>query len=270
MPIPPGINDNPTLLELDDYIRYIQDKRAVFTYEQYNILMEKLSDSKFVVLPLNELKDSINKTKVMIGFRHDVDCHPFKALEMAKIEHNYNFRTTYYILATAEYYGKISRKGAHRFRCLDQLYQKIYQFHHEIGIHNDLLTILIKYHNNPLKFNKDEIDYYQSLGIEVTGTSSHGSKIAKETVPNYQMFSDFETKSFVFYNGNRYPIGEFSMNRYGYSYESYHIDYTKYFSDRGGVWNVDGGFEQVLNELDQSKPGERIQILVHPVWWGKH
>lgn len=270
IPIPPSIDDNPNLSELEDYIRYKQDRRAVFTYQQFDELLKKLSYDKFIVLPINEFKDSINLKKVMIGFRHDVDCHPFKALEMAKFEHDYNFRTTFYILATAEYYGKITKRGAHRFRCLDEIYQKISNYHHEIGIHSDLLTIMIKYHLNPLEFNKEEMDYYKSIGIDVNGTSSHGSKIARETVPNYQVFSDFATKEFVLYDGRRFKLGEYSLNRYGFDYESYHIDYNKYFSDRGGVWNVPGGFEQVLNELDNSKPGDRIQILLHPVWWGKN
>lgn len=268
-PIPPSINDNPTISELEDYIRYKQDRRAVFTYQQFDMLLNKLSDDKFIVLPINKFKDSINLKKVLIGFRHDVDCHPFKALEMAKFEQEYNFKTTFYILATAEYYGKISKRGVHRFLCLNELYQKIVALNHEIGIHNDLLTIMIKYRMNPLSFNLAEIDYYQSLGIEINGTSSHGSKIANKTVPNYQIFSDFAIKEYTVYNGQRYALGEHSMCKYGFDYEAYHVDYNKYFSDRGGVWNVPGGFEKVLEELDQSKPGDRIQILVHPVWWGK-
>jgi hypothetical protein len=136
--------ENPTYSELEELTRNSQDDRAVFTFAQYEELLKILSDTNFIVLPVNEFKDSINTDKIMFAMRHVVDRHPFKALQMAQIESRYNIRSSYYILATAKYYGKFTDQGVNRYHCLDNLYLNIYKLGCEIGIHNDLLTIMIK------------------------------------------------------------------------------------------------------------------------------
>jgi len=40
-------------------------------------------------------------------------------------------------------------------------------------------------------------------------------------------------------------------------------------SESGGKWNDPEGFQGILKKLEISKPGDRIQILVHPDWWRK-
>jgi len=260
--------ENPTYSELEKLTRKSQDDRAVFTFAQYEELLKILSDTNFIVLPINEFKDSINDSKIMFGMRHDVDRHPFKALKMAHIESRYNIRSSYYILATAKYYGKFTDEGINRYHCLDDLYREIYNLGDEIGIHNDLLTVMIKRGLDPFQFNKDEIDYYKSLGIVVNGSVAHGSTIANETVSNYQIFSDFAESEYVTYEGKDYRIGEHSMSEYGFEYEANFVNYTKYYSDSGGNWNV-GSFSDVLEQIKNAKPGDRIQMLAHPLWWGK-
>ena len=59
------------------------------------------------------------------------------------------------------------------------------------------------------------------------------------------------------------------MAEYGFEYESNFIPHNKYYSESGGDWSVEGGFDQVIQELKDSRPGARIQFLMHPVWWGK-
>ena len=262
------ISDDPTYEELEEIIRISQDDRSVFTFAQYEELLKMLSDTNFIVLPINEFKDSINNDKIMFGMRHDVDCHPFKALIMAQMENCYNLRSSYYILATAKYYGKFTDEGINRFHCLDDLYLKIHNLGNEIGIHNDLLVVMIKKELDPFLFNWNELDYYKSLGIDVNGSVAHGSELARKTIPNYQIFSDYAQSDYVEYEGKKYPIGEHSMLEYGFEYEANFVNHTKYYSDSGGSWNV-GSFDTVLEGIKNAKPGDRIQMLAHPVWWGK-
>lgn len=263
-----NLGDNPTITELEAFIHQTQDKRAVFYLYEYEELLKKLSDKKFIVLPLNEYKDSVNSSKVIVGLRHDVDCNPFTALKMAKIEKAYNFQSTYFLLSTADYYGKFESGKMNRFSCMEDIYKQIYKMGHEIGIHNDLLTIMIEYKINPFLFNKEELDFYRKIGIKITGTSAHGSTIAQKTVPSYQIFSDFAKNKFIEFEDEKYPIGEKTLSEFGYQYEAYHLSENKYFSECGGTWNV-GSFNQLLNELERALPGEKIIILTHPVWWGK-
>ena len=254
-------------LEQEIYEKYKNHPK--WTWGQYQGILSELSKEKYVVLPVYEMKDYFDSTKVVVCLRHDVDGQIFKAIEMASIENFYGFRSTYYILATSPYYGRFVNNKMVRNKCMEEAYQRIHLLGHEIGIHNDLLTIMIQYKNDPLQFNKDEIEFYKSIGITIYGTASHGSYIARETVGNYRIFSEFATTDEVEYMGEEYKVGEHSLAEYGYTYEAYFIDYNKYLSEAGGKWSIENDYEGMILYLQKSKPGDRIQILTHPAWWGK-
>ena len=263
---PPG---EPPYSELEKRIREEYDYRAVFTWGQYRDLLFELSKRKYLVLPLNEMRKTFDDSKVVIGLRHDIDMNPFKALEMASMEKDFGIRATYFILPTADYYGNIYRTGLKRSIGLDSLIRELYDTGAEIGIHNDMLTAMIDYGFDPLTFNSNELAFLRSLEIPVYGTASHGSPIAKKTVPNYQIFSDYAKSDSVFYEGKKYPIGKYSLKDFGFEYEAYFLNYNFYYSESGGKWNDENGFAGTLQKLDKSVPGDRIQILTHPDWWGR-
>jgi hypothetical protein len=129
---------------------------------------------------------------------------------------------------------------------------------------------MIDYGINPFIFNREILAFFKSLKIPIYGTSSHGSKTAKQTVPNFQIFSDYAKQDSVHLNGKAYPLGKHSLNEYGYEYEAYFLDFNLYISDSDGKWNMPGGLEGIIDCLKKSVPGERIEILIHPVWWGKN
>lgn len=263
------LQTDPPYAETEKKIRKEYDQRAVFTWSQYTEFLNKLKQNKFTVLPINEMRNTFDNSKVIIGLRHDVDFNPFKALEMSKIENGYGIRSTYYFLSTAEYYGHFNNSTMVRSPGIEYLYKEISKTVAEIGIHNDLLTIMIVYKLDPFVFNKEELEFYKSLGIRIYGTASHGSPIAKKSVPNYEVFSDFAKSDSLEYQGKKYPLGQHSLKKYGFKYEAYFIKFNIYLSDSKGKWNNSKGFAGILNKLDSCKPGDRIQILVHPDWWGK-
>ena len=86
---------------------------------------------------------------------------------------------------------------------------------------------------------------------------------------NYQIFSDFSQSDSIEYFEQQYRIGEYSLEEFGFQYEANFINFDKFYAESGGIWNVEGGLDQVITELQESEPGDRIQILTHPVWWGK-
>jgi hypothetical protein len=263
--------DKTPYSETEKYIRAAYDEMAVFPWSDYDRLLQKLSDSMFVVLPLNEMRNHFDNTKVVVGLRHDIDHNPFKGLEMANMEKSYGIRSTYFILATEEYYGHLTSSGVIRNPGMGLLYKKIYDTGAEIGIHNDLLTVMILYRLDPFEFNREELSFYNSLNIPIYGTAAHGSNTAKATVPNYQIFSDFATADSVSYLGTKFKLGIKSLSEFGFRYEAYFINFNKslYYSDSGGKWNDPQGLTGILKKLDASKPGDRIQILAHPDWWGR-
>lgn len=113
------------------------------------------------------------------------------------------------------------------------------------------------------------LKWLRSNKIRIYGTASHGSPLARKTVPNYQIFSDFAKSDSLEYMGKIYPLGEHSLKDYGFKYEAYFVDFGFYFSESGGKWNDPEGFTGILKKLESSNAGDRIQVLVHPDWWGK-
>jgi hypothetical protein len=261
--------NDPPYIETEKTIREKYDHDAVFTWDQYKELLDKLKQDKYIVLPLNEMRNTFSGSRVVVGLRHDIDLNPFKALEMSEIEKEYGIRSTYFILPTADYYGHFNRSGIVRNRGMELLYEELFNNGDEIGIHNDLLTVMISYKIDPFSFNQKELSYFNSLKIPIYGTVAHGSPIARATVPNYMMFSDFAKTDSVTYDGKRYPLRQHSLKEYGFKYEANFIYYNMYFSDSRGKWNDPEGFSGIMKRLDNSKPGDRIQILAHPDWWGK-
>lgn len=239
------------------------------TFTQYHELMQELSKDKYTTLPINEMIETNDNNKIIVGLRHDVDNNPIAAMQMANIESEYNIRATYYMLATAWYYGYFNNGTITRYPCMERVYHHLHALNNEIGIHNDLIAVMISHEMDPFLFNHNELDYYASLGIPIYGSVGHGSFIASQTVHNSQIFSDFAKSDFIVYDGKSYPIGEHTMAEYGFSYEANYIDMSISFSDSGGTWDIEGGFDQVLDSLKISKPGDRVQILIHPCWWGE-
>lgn len=268
-PVPIYPPHEPPYADLEKRIREEYDYRAVFTWGQYRDLLLELSKGKYLVLPLNEMRNTFDDSKVVIGLRHDIDMNPFKALEMASMEKDFGIRATYFILPTADYYGHIYRTGLNRSIGLDSLIRELYDTGAEIGIHNDMLTAMIDYGFDPLTFNSNEMVFLGLLEIPVYGTASHGSPIAKKTIPNYQIFSDYAKSDSVLYEGKKYPIGKYSLKDFGFEYEAYFLSFNLYYSESGGKWNDENGFAGTLQKLNKSVPGDRIQILTHPDWWGR-
>jgi hypothetical protein len=266
----PVVDPPPPYASLEKQIRSENDWKAVFTWDQYTKILTTLSDKKFLVLPINEMRSVYDSSIVVVGLRHDIDMNPFKALEMADIEKKFNFRSTYYVLATADYYGTIKGGALTRYPEMDYLYKELFDKGEEIGIHNDLLTVMIIDRMDPLKFMKEEVSHYASIGIPVFGTAAHGSPIARElVVSNFEMFKSFATKDSVTYQEKKYPIGFLTLKECGLDYEAYHVPYNIYLSEAGGKWNDPHGLDGILATLKESKPGDRIVILAHPDWWGK-
>jgi hypothetical protein len=263
-------DNTPPWARLEEKIRRENDNRANFTWDQYAKLLTVLSDKKFIVLPLNEMRNTFDSSRVVVGMRHDIDKHPFKALEMADMEKKFGIRATYYILPTAEYYGTIVNSCVERNPEMGALYQELYKKGVEIGIHNDLITMMIQFNCDPLPTNREILDYFLYLGIPIFGTASHGSELAKNMgIKNYMIFSDFTISDTVSYDKHIYHIGQYSLKQYGYKYEAYHIKYNIYLSEAGGAWNDPKGLDGILEQLRSTRPGDRIEILTHPDWWGK-
>ncbi|MCI0515772.1 hypothetical protein L0128_21370 [candidate division KSB1 bacterium] len=295
----PTTSNEVTLEQIAQWVNADNEYKAVYTFANYNTLLQELTRANYLVLPLNEFRQFKDDSKIVVGMRHDIDADAFKALTLARMENQYGLRTTYFVLHSARYYGEFTSTGVKRYPVMNEIYQTLAHLGHEIGVHNDLLSLMIWCNIDPLTFQLDEIAFYQRLQIPIFGTAAHGSQISIEAkIYNYNIFKDFCSDSTFLYKGTVFCYGKpfprenatqshvastdtsrddparqfifkkMNLADFGFEYEAYHISNNKYLSDSGGRWNGDSVKDPVLF-LRACKPGDRVQILTHPLWWGR-
>ncbi|MDX6448578.1 MAG: hypothetical protein QOD08_1041, partial [Gaiellaceae bacterium] len=131
-----------------------------FTYAEYDRFLDRLEGRDAV--PLREFAEGHGDT----ALRHDVDDRLESALELARREHARGLRATYFVLHTAPYWT--------RDDLLDRLGQ-LQALGHEVGWHNDLVTLALVHGGNPAEYLRRELDRLRSAGIDVVGVAAHGS-----------------------------------------------------------------------------------------------
>jgi hypothetical protein len=247
-----------------------------FTFEKYADFLRKISDtSKYVVLPIDEFRKKIDSNKIVIGLRHDVDNDLKVARKFSKTEKDLGFRSTYYILHTANYYlADPSNKAVHSDSIIAILKDMQDRSGFEIAWHNDLVTLQVVYHIDPVKFLHQELSWLRANGIKITGTSSHGSPYCKVFYYlNYYFFEECTWPIVPPYVNNisvpdgagRVNIQKGKLSDFNLEYEAYFLNNNKYFSDasitNGIRWNIG------MLDLNSLKKGDRVIILLHPIHW---
>jgi hypothetical protein len=235
-----------------------------FTYHAYDAFLARLASSDLSVVPLAHLDGTDATSAGVLGIRHDVDVSLDSALAMALLEHAHTIRATYYVLHTAPYWREA--------RLLDRL-AELQSLGHEVGWHNDLVTIGCVEGVDARAYLEAELDRLRGHGIAVSGTASHGSSHCYTYgFHNNAFFADFDDEDFPGFPQRRTvttPTGiravpRGSLAEFGFEYEAYHLSNDLYFSDtfRGGRrWHPDD------LDLHEIGAGHKAVMLIHPCHW---
>jgi hypothetical protein len=249
-----------------------------FTYERYADFLSKIGDtSKYIVLPINEFRKRIDSNKIVIGLRHDVDLDLGKAVLFSEVEKNAGFRSTYFILHTADYYlANPANKTIHNENIIPILKYMQNESGFEIGWHNDLVTLQVVYGIDPVMFLHQELNWLRDNGIKIYGTASHGSNYCKTYLyVNFYFFYECTNPPWgqgIYVNNITVPVGsnKITINKghlsdFSLQYEAYFLNNNLYYSDAsfisGKRWNID------MLDLNTLKKGDRVIILLHPIHW---
>lgn len=249
-----------------------------FTWERYANFLKKVADtSKYIVLPLNEFRQTFDSKKIIIGLRHDVDNDLDVAYNFSQVEYNLGFRSTYFILHTAPYYlVNPNNMNVHNEEILPKLKSMQNDRHFEIGWHNDLVTLQVVYNINPVNFLHTELAWLRSNDLKIYGTASHGSNYCKTYhYLNYYFFEEctwpivpnYENNITVPKDGKQITLIKGKLMDFDLQYEAYFLNNNKAFSDAtissGVRWNIG------MLDLTKLQPGDRAIILLHPIHWHK-
>jgi hypothetical protein len=260
--------DEWTLPNSEQLLRRSVRERLVQPWRERSLLFERydaflgrlLADERIDVVPLAELARSA-EDRITVALRHDVDFSLDAALTTARLEHARGIRATYYILHTAPYYDE---------EVLPALRTLQDDYGHEVGWHNDLVTLQCVNGVDARAYLARELARLRSAGIDVRGVAAHGSYWGHRLgYDNTYFFSDFDEVTPAFPNrevvrGVTVPKG--TLAEFGFAYDANHLAFDRFYSDarydRAGLrWTPDA------LDLASLVEGERAVLLVHPDHW---
>ena len=217
-----------------------------FTYAWYERFLDGLAGRE--VVPLQEFADGRGD----LALRHDVDSSLESALELARREHQRQLRATYFVLHTAPYWS--GPDLVERLRELQSL-------GHEIGFHNDLVTLERTQNVDIEEYARRELERLRAGGIEIVGAAAHGSPWCHRLgFHNNYAFAGWDEPVPGFPNQTvRRKLDPAAL---GLEYEAYHVARDEYFSDAAFV----SGRRRHPLDLELV-PGRRTIVLVHPCHW---
>ncbi len=204
--------------------------------------------------------------------RHDVDLHIERALKIAKIEYSLKIQSTYFVLHGAKYY---------RDKDFIKNCKKLQDMGHEVGFHNNILTVAMKTAREPKDILEKELAYLKNNGINISGISAHGdSACRKFNYTNYEIFKSCSPpykKRRERFKGIK--LHTLDLRDYGL-YEAYFLPRDFYITDCRGTWRYIKGdgdewdpkfrphspqFIDILPFLRKiSKDDIILQALIHP------
>ena len=216
-----------------------------FTYAEYDRFLDRLAGRD--VVPLREFAAGRGDT----ALRHDVDDRLESALELARREHVQGLRATYFVLHTAPYYGRAD--------LVDRL-RELQALGHEVGWHNDLVTLALVHGVDPGPYLSRELERLRGGGIDVVGVAAHGSPWCHRLgFHNDYAFADLPQPIPGF--PTRFePIG--TLADFGFDYDAYSLGEDAYFSDS---LFVDG--RRAHPTAFPLEPAKRTIVLTHPCHW---
>ena len=217
-----------------------------FTYSEYERFLDRLHARH--VAPMRSFAHGEGDTVL----RHDVDSRLESALELAELEAARGLRATYFVLHTAPYWE--APELLPRLRWIQEL-------GHEVGFHNDLLTVQRVEGGDPRAVLERELARLRGGGIEVVGAAAHGSPWCHRLgFHNNYIFAGWDEPQPGF--PSRDVPEKLDPAEFGLEYEAYHVPRDAYFSDSSFV---DGRRAHPADfELES---GRRTIVLVHPDHW---
>lgn len=234
-----------------------------FTYDAYDAFLERIvGDERAVTMPLVEMATSNEPERIVVGIRHDVDVSIDSALELGRLEQRRGVRATFFVLHSAAYWG--------RGDLIDRLLE-LQDLGHEIGWHNDLVTLEVVEGGDARKRLREELARLREAGVAISGVAPHGSYWAHALgYSNADFFPELgepvATDVIVDGRERRVPTG--TLAEFGLLYDAYHIPHDAYLSD--SLFDPEGRrWHPLLFDPATLAPGQRAIILVHPCHWDR-
>jgi len=221
-----------------------------FTVSKYEELIKRVNAAKIPVYGI--LDWMTNQPERGIFIRHDVDRNPKNSLEVAKLESDLGWKTTYYFRIVSASYN-------------EEIINEIAGLGHEIGYHYEDLSLANGDYEKAIQLFNDHLSKLRTLS-EIKTVAMHGRPLSKYD--------------------NRHLWNKYKVKDYGLHGEAFlDIDYSNvfYFTDTGRNWIMDKNnlryktlsrnVEKMIRSTDDliefmtSQPTEKFALITHPERW---
>lgn len=200
-----------------------------FTYKAYAKLINKLKSNEYVISDY-ESCDCYEKSVIL---RHDIDYSVDKALDFARVEHDLNVKSTYFVLVSSPFYNIVSNDTISKLK-------EIQSFGHDIGLHFD-------------EANYNDNYYKKSGGIK--------NVIFKE-IDILKNVLDMDIKSISMHRPSKDTLdADYDLSPYINSYGKHYFNDFKYVSDSRRRWRED------VNHIIECNEYKKLHILTHAFWY---
>lgn len=253
-------------------------RKRKFTSDDYAQLLEPYVGNYEIITMGDYVRETKVENRKILMIRHDIDHDLENGLRIAKWEADRGIRATYCLLHTAWYYGElVNDRYVHSDFLLEGI-ERISEMGHEINFHNNLIALALREDVDPIILLESELEFYDSLGVPVTGTSTHGDALCRElNFRNWELFKECCDDRFggprtvrhvVNEETREYELGKYSMFDFGLEYEAYDISKDFYHTESGGNMRLRKDTKG-RRKFGREKVGNSsiCGILTHPIWW---
>lgn len=207
------------------------------SYTTYRKIINKIKQTQKYM----DYTNAINSDAFVV-MRHDIEFSIDRAYQMAKVESECDFKSSYFVQITNNAYNALSKKNI-------ELLKAMYDMGHYIGLHyhrNDLLDI---------EQIKEEISFQtkvlsESLGININRFSLHRPAIE-------HLKTEIKVENMI----NTYGEDFFTFTENSSTLDDSKV---KYIADSNHQWK----YGLPTDEFFDTYP--KIQILVHPLSWSEN
>jgi hypothetical protein len=204
------------------------------------------------VVAMRDIFDGDDRLDV-VAVRHDCDNVILPAVELAEWEAERGYLSTYYILHTAPYWQDKT--------LLTESLAAIAECGHEIGIHNDAITVAIETGRDPGEVLHEAVEELRGYGHTIRSTVAHGNALCGvHKYVNDEMFEGCYREAYG--DISRLGFAPVPLADFGLNFDANWLPRGDYLSDSGGRWS------QPFDSVAEAFPARgQLHMLVHPDWW---
>lgn len=227
-------------------------------HPNYEDFLKLISDRRFNVYPVCEYRTAYRKDKINIILRHDVDsvvAHT-TGFGMANLEERYGITSTYYLRLHSNsnaFYDSTPKDSGIQDRGYDirtviPFYQGLESKGYEIGYHYEMVDLFLFSNQTARRVFESELNYLRQY-FTICSAAPHGGTY------NYQ-FEEWGNLS-QYHLISPYQIGVKVIS-----------DCCDAIPQLGSQWSTPDGMVQYFAAyLNSLKPGDVVEILIHPDYW---